>query len=77
VGAAVGFVTVILGTRASLLFARWAERQGVARADGIAALLPSEDGISLRALQAIQNQDAQHVRLLQEQIHGLKERGRR
>lgn len=76
-GGAIGFVTVILGTRTSLVFARWAERHGVARADGIAALLPSEDGISLRALQAIQSQGAQHGRLLQEQIRRLDAAGPR
>jgi uncharacterized membrane protein YphA (DoxX/SURF4 family) len=80
IGGAVGFVTVIFGTRASLMFGHWAERREVARLDGIAALLPSEDGITGRALQAIQNQDAQHARLLQEQLRRLapvRPRGRR
>jgi hypothetical protein len=53
------------------MFAHWAERREVARVEGIGGLLPSEDGITARALQAIQNQDAQHVRLLQEQIRRL------
>jgi uncharacterized membrane protein YphA (DoxX/SURF4 family) len=80
IGGGAGFVTVILGTRASLVFALWAERHGVARADGIAALLPSEDGISVRALRAIQHQDERHVQLLQEQLRRLaaaRPRGRR
>lgn len=72
IGGGAGFVTVILGTRASLKFALWAERHGVVRAEGIAALLPSEDGISVRALRAIQHQDEQHVRLLQEHLRGLR-----
>jgi demethoxyubiquinone hydroxylase (CLK1/Coq7/Cat5 family) len=80
IGGMVGFVTVVLGTRASLRFAHWAEQYEVARVDGIAALLPSEDGITGRALQAIQYQDVQHVRMLQEQIRRLtpvRHRGRR
>jgi uncharacterized membrane protein YphA (DoxX/SURF4 family) len=72
IGGGAGFVTVILGTRASLVFALWVERRGVMRTEGIAALLPSEDGISVRALRAIQHQDEQHVELLQEQFRRLR-----
>jgi uncharacterized membrane protein YphA (DoxX/SURF4 family) len=81
IGGGAGFVTVILGTRASLVFALWLERRGVMRAEGIAALLPSDDGISVRALRAIQHQDELHVELLQEQLRRLRSvrpgRGRR
>ena len=72
IGGGAGFVTVILGTRASLGFALWVERRGVARTEGIAALLPAEDGISVRALRAIQHQDEQHVELLREQLRRMR-----
>ncbi len=63
-----GCVTAIFGTRTSLRFDLWLEERGQALYARCTRLLPPEAGITGRALQAMQNQKGQHVRLLREHL---------
>ncbi|MGE5849297.1 MAG: demethoxyubiquinone hydroxylase family protein [Candidatus Methylomirabilota bacterium] len=74
-----GCVTAIFGTRASLRFDLWLEEGGQALYARCARLLPPEAGITARALQAMQNQEAQHVRLLRDHLRARRtvKRGKR
>ncbi len=74
-----GCVTAIFGTRASLRFDLWLEEGGQSLYARCVRLLPPEAGITARALQAMQNQEAQHVRLLRDHLRARRaaRRGKR
>jgi uncharacterized membrane protein YphA (DoxX/SURF4 family)/demethoxyubiquinone hydroxylase (CLK1/Coq7/Cat5 family) len=74
-----GCVTAIFGTRASLRFDLWLEERGQSLYARCARLLPPEAGITARALQAMQNQEEQHVRLLRDHLRARRasKRGKR
>ncbi|HSB80013.1 MAG TPA: DoxX-like family protein [Candidatus Methylomirabilis sp.] len=63
-----GCLTVILGARISLGVDVWLEEQGLRLYARAGRLLPPEEGITVRALQAMQDRDAQHVRLLRDHL---------
>jgi uncharacterized membrane protein YphA (DoxX/SURF4 family) len=63
-----GCLTVILGPRASLGVDVWLEEHGLRLYAQASRLLPPEEGITVRALQAMQDRDAQHVRLLRDHL---------
>jgi demethoxyubiquinone hydroxylase (CLK1/Coq7/Cat5 family) len=74
-----GCVTAIFGTRASLRFDLWLEEGGQTLYARCARLLPPEAGITARALQAMQTQEEQHVRLLRDHLRARRaaRRGKR
>jgi demethoxyubiquinone hydroxylase (CLK1/Coq7/Cat5 family) len=74
-----GCVTAIFGTRASLRFDLWLEECGQTLYARCARLLPPEAGITARAMQAMQNQEAQHVHLLRDHLRARRafRRGKR
>ena len=74
-----GCVTAIFGTRASLRFDLWLEEGGQTLHARCARLLPPEAGITARALQAMQTQEEQHVRLLRDHLRARRaaRRGKR
>jgi uncharacterized membrane protein YphA (DoxX/SURF4 family)/demethoxyubiquinone hydroxylase (CLK1/Coq7/Cat5 family) len=74
-----GCVTAIFGTRASLRFDLWLEEAGQSLYARCVRLLPPEAGITARALQAMQNQEEQHVRLLRDHLRARRaaRRGKR
>jgi uncharacterized membrane protein YphA (DoxX/SURF4 family) len=63
-----GCITVILGPRASLGVDVWLEEHGLRLYARASRLLPPEEGITARALQAMQDRDAQHARLLRDHL---------
>ncbi len=67
-----GALTVILGPRASLRFDLWLEEHGASLYRQCAGVLPPEAGITARALQAMHNQEAQHIRLLRDHLRGMR-----
>ena len=67
-----GCLTVIFGMRACLSFDLWMEERGSALYVQCARLLPSEAGITARALLGMQNQETQHVRLLRDHLRALR-----
>jgi len=69
-----GCITVILGRRASLLFALWVEEHGARVCQWSLKLLPSEAGITTRALLAVQTQEEEHIRLLRDQLRATRPR---
>jgi uncharacterized membrane protein YphA (DoxX/SURF4 family)/demethoxyubiquinone hydroxylase (CLK1/Coq7/Cat5 family) len=71
-GWTLGCLTVLFGTRASLQLDLWLEEHGAALYPWSAGLLPSEAGITARALQAMQNQEAQHIRLLRDHLRAMR-----
>jgi uncharacterized membrane protein YphA (DoxX/SURF4 family)/demethoxyubiquinone hydroxylase (CLK1/Coq7/Cat5 family) len=72
-----GCVAAVFGTRASLSFARWLEECGESLYARCARLLPPEAGITARALQAMQNQEDLHVRLLRDHLRARRPPGRK
>lgn len=72
-----GCLTVLFGTRISLLFDLWLEERGVRLYTQAISLLPPEEGISARALQAMQGQEEQHVRLLRDHLRAMRAAARR
>ncbi len=68
----IGCITVVLGTRVSLRLDLWLEERGTALYPRSVSLLPPEAGISARALQAMQNQEAQHIRLLRDHLRAMR-----
>jgi demethoxyubiquinone hydroxylase (CLK1/Coq7/Cat5 family) len=72
IGWVLGSLSVVLGTRASLRLDRWMEERGVRLYERAIALLPPEEGISARALQAMQGQGMQHLRLLREHLDAMR-----
>ena len=68
----IGCVTVVLGTRAALRLDLWLEEHGAALYPWSASLLPPEAGITARALQAMQNQEAQHIRMLRDHLRAMR-----
>jgi len=72
-----GCVTAIFGTRASLTFDLWLEKRERSLYARCARLLPPEAGITARALQAMQNQEEQHVRLLRDHLRARRAAGRK
>ena len=69
---ALGCLTVIFGTRASLRFDLWMEERGSSLYACCARLVPPEAGITARALLGMQNQEAQHVRLLRDHLRSVR-----
>jgi uncharacterized membrane protein YphA (DoxX/SURF4 family) len=67
-----GCLTVILGTRVSLFLDIWLEERGTSLYPWSTKLLPPEAGITARALLAMQNQEAQHIRLLRDHLRALR-----
>jgi len=67
-----GCLTVIFGVRASLRFDLWMEERGSSLYARCARLLPPEAGITARALLGMQNQEAQHVRLLRDHLRAMR-----
>jgi demethoxyubiquinone hydroxylase (CLK1/Coq7/Cat5 family)/uncharacterized membrane protein YphA (DoxX/SURF4 family) len=67
-----GCLTVIVGMRASLRFDLWMEERGSSLYAWCARLLPPEAGITARALLGMQNQEAQHVRLLRDHLRAMR-----
>jgi uncharacterized membrane protein YphA (DoxX/SURF4 family) len=67
-----GCLGVILGMRASLHFDLWMEERGGSLYASSARLLPAEDGITARALMGMQNQEAQHIRLLRDHLRAMQ-----
>jgi uncharacterized membrane protein YphA (DoxX/SURF4 family) len=63
-----GCLTVILGARASLGVDVWLEEHGLRLYARASRLLAPEEGITARALQAMQDRDAQHARLLRDHL---------
>jgi demethoxyubiquinone hydroxylase (CLK1/Coq7/Cat5 family) len=63
-----GCLTVILGARASLGVDLWLEEHGLRSYAKACRLLPAEEGITARALQAMQDRDALHIRLLRDHL---------
>ncbi len=79
-GWVLGCLTVVLGTRASLRLDLWLEDRGTSLYSWSTSLLPPEAGITARALQAMQNQEAEHIRLLRDHLRAMRAtapRGRR
>lgn len=74
---AIGCVTALIGTRAALRLALRVEERGLAAYARIMGLLPPEEGITARALQAMQGREVQHIRLLRDHLWALRPRGRR
>jgi hypothetical protein len=72
-----GCVTAVFGTRASLSFDLWLEERGGSLYARCARLLPPEAGITARALQAMQNQEELHVRLLRDHLRARRAAGRK
>lgn len=72
-----GCLTVILGTRAALRFDLWLEERGVRLYAQAMSLLPPEEEITARALQAMQTQERQHVRLLRDHLRAMRAATRR
>jgi demethoxyubiquinone hydroxylase (CLK1/Coq7/Cat5 family) len=69
-----GCLTVILGTRASLGVDLWLEEHGHRLYAQAYRLLPPEEGITARALQAMQDREAQHIRLLRDHLRARSRR---
>ena len=69
---ALGCLSVILGMRASLRFDLWMEDRGSTLYASCARLLPPEAGITARALLGMQNQEAQHIRLLRDHLRAAQ-----
>lgn len=72
VGWVLGCLTVVFGTRASLRFDLWMEERGRSLYAYSARLLPPEAGITARALLGVQNQEAQHIRLLRDHLRAMR-----
>lgn len=72
-----GYLTVMLGTRAFLRLDLWLEERGVSLYARAISLLPPEEGISARALQAMQGREAEHVLLLRDHLRAGRRAGRR
>ena len=70
---ALGCLTVILGARASLGVDMWLEEHGLHLYARATRLLPPEEGITARALQAMQDREAQHVRLLRDHLRARRQ----
>ena len=68
-----GCLTVILGARASLGVDVWLEEHGLHLYARAGRLLPPEEGITARALQAMQDREAQHVRLLRDHLRARRQ----
>lgn len=66
-----GCLTVILGARASVGMDLWLEEHGLRSYAQAGRLLPPEEGITARALQAMQDRDALHIRLLRDHLRTL------
>jgi uncharacterized membrane protein YphA (DoxX/SURF4 family)/demethoxyubiquinone hydroxylase (CLK1/Coq7/Cat5 family) len=77
VGWMLGCVTAVFGMGASLSFDLWLEERGGSLYARCARLLPPEAGITTRALQAMQNQEALHVRLLRDHLRARRAAGRK
>ncbi|HSB69828.1 MAG TPA: demethoxyubiquinone hydroxylase family protein [Candidatus Methylomirabilis sp.] len=71
-----GCATAVSGTRVSLSFDLWLEERRGSLYARCARLLPPEEGITARALQAMQNQEALHVRLLRDHLRARRAAGR-
>lgn len=69
-----GCLTVILGMRASLGVDVWLEEHGLRLFERAGRLLPPEDGITARALQAMRDREARHVRLLRDHLRARRVR---
>lgn len=67
-----GCLSVIFGTRASLRFDLWMEERGSSLYASSMKSLPPEAGITARALLGMQNQEAQHVRLLRDHLRAVR-----
>jgi uncharacterized membrane protein YphA (DoxX/SURF4 family)/demethoxyubiquinone hydroxylase (CLK1/Coq7/Cat5 family) len=67
-----GCLTVICGPRASLHFDLWMEEHGSSLYACSVRLLPPEAGITARALLGMQNQEAQHIRLLRDHLRAMR-----
>jgi uncharacterized membrane protein YphA (DoxX/SURF4 family) len=67
-----GCLSVIFGMRASLRFDLWMEERGSTLYASCARLLPPEAGITARALLGMQNQEAQHIRLLRDHLRAVE-----
>ena len=67
-----GCVTASFGTRTSLRFDLWLEARGQSLYARCVRLLPPEAGITARALQAMQTQEEQHVRLLRDHLRARR-----
>jgi uncharacterized membrane protein YphA (DoxX/SURF4 family) len=65
-------LTMLLGKRMWLQFDLWAETSGLRRYARCANLLAPGEGITQRALQAMQNQEAQHIHLLQDHLRAMR-----
>jgi uncharacterized membrane protein YphA (DoxX/SURF4 family) len=70
----VGAVTVIAGLRAGLRANLLAKDRALSLYAKAARLLPAEEGLTARALQAMQDREAAHRRLLHESLHSLRRR---
>ena len=69
-----GCLTVILGMRVSLGVDVWLEEHGLRLYEQAGRLLPPEDGITARALQAMRDREAGHVRLLRDHLRARRVR---
>jgi len=76
IGWLIGCLTVLPGPRVALRFDLWAERRGLALYPEAAGLVPTDDGITARALQAMEGPEAAHQQLLQQSLRRLRARHR-
>jgi hypothetical protein len=72
----VGCVTVIAGTRAALRVDAWAKERALALYARAGRLLPPEEGITARALQAMQGREATHQQILRSAMRPREDRRR-
>ncbi len=71
-GWTLGCLTALLGARACLRLDLWLEERGTHLYHWSASLLPPGAGITARALQAMQNQEAEHIRLLRDHLRAMR-----
>jgi uncharacterized membrane protein YphA (DoxX/SURF4 family) len=72
----VGFLTVIAGMRVALRVDAWAKARALALYVRAARLLPPEEGITARALQAMQGREAAHQQILRTAMRPRENRRR-
>jgi demethoxyubiquinone hydroxylase (CLK1/Coq7/Cat5 family) len=68
----IGRLTSVLGTRVALRFDVWLEEREVQLYERAISLLPPEEGITARALQAMQGQQERQVQMLRDHLRALR-----
>ena len=76
VGWLLGCLTVLPGSRVALAFDLWAEGRGLALYPDAANLVPPDEAITARALQAMEAQEAGHQQALRQALRRLRPRRR-